>query len=153
MRIEKYAEEVNKMAGTGLNIFPMLSLFMLLISFMLLTTSFGGIAVYNLNLPKQVKSDGLSGGGSGNEIDKPSDRLFVSIDGTGVRVGVNSKISNYLSNGELQSYLEKLKKEYRTRNDIVIISEAKVKYQQIITIIDICSRNDFTEVSVASAAN
>ena len=152
-----------KAVDAELNLIPFIDLLSVLISFLLMTAVWTQIA--KINVENKV------GTGAGNS-QKPPDDLMVAIliteggymlsvatlarsaDGQVIpdeRKTEIPKLAGELDFVELSKKLREIKTQYPAKVDIVVRSQDRVPYKDLITTMDTCLQSEFKNISVAGA--
>ncbi len=132
--------------STDLDITPIMNLLMILIPFLVSMATFTRLAVIEFSLP-------TSGGESTVEesSEKPPEKednlnLSIALTKEGFLIGGVGGVSPVIqknSKGEyafaaLKQILKKVKSQYPKQEDIILIMEAEVLYEDIVTTMDCC---------------
>jgi biopolymer transport protein ExbD len=146
-----------------LNLIPFIDLLSVLISFLLITAVWTQIARINV--------DNKVGTGAGQGQKPPDDVIIaVTIGEGGFLVSVGSlartadgqivpderkievpKVGGQLDYGELAKKLKELRTQYPAKGDILVRSQDKVPYKELISTMDVCLAHEFKSISVAGA--
>jgi biopolymer transport protein ExbD len=152
-----------KSVNAELNLIPFIDLFSVLISFLLITAVWTQIARINV--------DNKVGTGAGQGQKPPDDvQLAVTIGEGGFLVSEATLIrtpdgqivpderkievpkrGGQLDFEELARKLREMRSKYPAKGDILVRSQDKIPYKDLIGTMDICLANEFKSISVAGA--
>jgi biopolymer transport protein ExbD len=134
---------------------PMMNMLIILISFLVTMVVFTQLAVIKFNLPPAQ-------GGGGEEAKAPSDSsaekgpevdITVVITENGFQViGEGRKLdpipkgSKGYDYGLLGAFMKKLKEEYPTSENVVLLIDSNIVYQDIITSMDVMREQKFPNI-------
>jgi biopolymer transport protein ExbD len=152
-----------KNVDAELNLIPFIDLFSVLVSFLLITAVWTQIARINV--------DNKVGTGAGKGQKPPDDvTLSVTISEGGFLVSVGTlartadgqivpderktevpKRAGKLDYDELNKKLRELRAQYPAKAEILVRSQDKVPYKELISTMDACLQHKFKSISVAGA--
>ena len=141
-------------APIDLDMTPMMNMLIILISFLVTMVVFTQLAVIKFNLPPQ------NGGGGGDEAKAPdSTEKAPSVDitvlvsengfqviGEGRKLDPIPKGSKDFDYARLGQFMKKLKEEYPTSEDVVLLIDSAIVYQDIITTMDVMREQKFPNI-------
>lgn len=137
-----------------LDMTPMMNMLIILISFLVTMVVFTQLAVIKFNLPPQ-------GGGGGDEAKAGPDSaqkappvditVLVSengfqIIGEGGKLDPIPKGTKDYDYARLGLFMRKLKEEYPSAEDVVLLIDSAIVYQDIITTMDVMRENKFPNI-------
>jgi biopolymer transport protein ExbD len=133
---------------------PMMNMLIILISFLVTMVVFTQLAVIKFNLPP-------SQGGSGEEAKAPADSAEkgpevditvvitengFQIIGEGRKLDPIPKGTKGYDYGVLGAFMKKLKEEYPTSENVVLLIDSNIVYQDIITSMDVMREQKFPNI-------
>ncbi len=143
-RDRQYEEE-------GINITPVMNIFLILIPFLLLTAVFVRIAVLEFSLP--------SANGAAEQTKAEPKQAVVTIVAItekgfdlktqGLKLAFISKKEDDFDFEALVKQLRKVKQMHEETEDIIIAPQASIKYDTIIKVMDRCRENGFPNISIS----
>ena len=141
-------------AAIDLDMTPMMNMLIILISFLVTMVVFTQLAVIKFNLPPQ-------GGGGGDEAKAASDStpkapsvdITVLVSENGFQVIGEGRKLDPIPKGtkdydytRLGQFMKKLKEEYPTSEDVVLLIDSAIQYQDIITTMDVMREQRFPNI-------
>ena len=142
-------------AAIDLDMTPMMNMLIILISFLVTMVVFTQLAVIKFNLPPQ-------GGGGGDEAKAPSDSAADTAQNVDITVVVSENGFQIVGEGRkldpipksvkdfdfkrLGQFMQTLKKEYPGAEDVVLLIDSAIVYQDIITTMDVMRENKFPNI-------
>lgn len=138
-----------------LDMTPMMNMLIILISFLVTMVVFTQLAVIKFNLPPQ------QGGGSGDEAKAapdsaakgPSVDITVLVTENGFQIIGEGRKLDPIPKGtkdydyaRLGQFMRKLKEEYPASEDVVLLIDSAIAYQDIITTMDVMRENRFPNI-------
>jgi biopolymer transport protein ExbD len=137
-----------------LDMTPMMNMLIILISFLVTMVVFTQLAVIKFNLPPQG-----GGGGEGVKAGPDSAQKGPSVDitvlvsengfqviGEGRKLDPIPKGTKDYDYAQLGQFMRKLKEEYPTAEDVVLLIDSAIVYQDIITTMDVMRENKFPNI-------
>lgn len=132
-----------------LDIVTFLNLMVVLIPFLLISAVFSRITILELNVPE---------GGSGG-ADKPKFVLEVIVRKKGIEIGNGKgvvasmkKVDGKYDIATLSAYLKKIKKNYPSKTDAVVLMEPDLDYEYLVLVMDAVRSADPPKVEVPESA-
>jgi biopolymer transport protein ExbD len=138
-----------------LDMTPMMNMLIILISFLVTMVVFTQLAVIKFNLPPQ-------GGSGGDEAAKaaadstekgPSVDITVVVSENGFQIIGEGRKLDPIPKGtkdydyaRLGQFMKRLKDEYPTAEDVVLLIDSAIVYQDIITTMDVMRENKFPNI-------
>lgn len=139
-----------------LDMTPMMNMLIILISFLVTMVVFTQLAVIKFNLPPQ-------GGGGGNDAQAQSDSaaadtaqavdITVVVSENGFQIIGEGRKLDPIPKGpkdydykRLAAFMQTLKKEYPGAEDVVLLIDSAIVYQDIITTMDVMRENRFPNI-------
>lgn len=118
-----------------LDITTFLNLMVVLIPFLLATAVFSNITIQELNLP--------TGAAAGSTPDKPLAVIEVMVRKSGLEIGDGTRINTTIPKkddkydlAKLSAELRDLRAQYPTKEDITVLLEADIEYNDMIAVMD-----------------
>ncbi len=152
MNLNKALNRERHRDETDVNIIPVMNIFLLLVPFLLLTAAFVKISVIDLSLP----SLGGAAGQNLQDEQKPLVLVILAIRETGFQLkSPDFKFDPLAKNNEnfdyrgLSAQLKDIKSRHGYAEEIIVSPEAKIKYDVIIKVMDVCRESGFPNVSLA----
>ncbi len=151
--VEEFGTDKRNVA-VELNLVPFIDLMSVCIIFLLITAVWTQVSMIQLGSSVYAKKT------SANSLKNPPAhadipfRVSVLENGFDVLIG-NKKLMIPLVNGKynakaLLSYVKKLKLSYPDKTDVVVASRDQVKYEYVITALDVLLLAGFPEVAIAT---
>jgi biopolymer transport protein ExbD len=134
-----------------LNLVPFIDLLCCTISFLLITAVWTQLARINVS-QKTVEGKPSE---DMKEVPKPTIKITVVIDQDGYRLSTGAgdvtpipKKDGAYDNTVLREKLQELKRSHPDKNDVHVASEDTVKYEYIVTAMDVCLDAKFQEIGL-----
>ncbi|MDZ7315399.1 MAG: biopolymer transporter ExbD [candidate division KSB1 bacterium] len=130
-----------------LNLTAVMNIFLILIPFLLLTASFVRLAVLEMTLPSLER-------GASTTAERPViNILTVRTDGlqlqsSDFKFPALPKGTDYDWQG-LRRQLETIKQKYPSAEEIIIAPENSIRYEIIVTVMDVCRESGFPAISIS----
>lgn len=145
------------MAGGGghePNLTPFIDLFSVLICFLLMSTAWINLEVLPSNIEKATSSDSPPPQGAPPPPDEKKVSLSIDMKVSETALNEDGKVlqlSNLASGLDVQAIgkvLEQWKERHPQKNDVVLNTEAAVKYGEMIKLYDLLIKKNFPEVGI-----
>jgi biopolymer transport protein ExbD len=135
-----------------LDMTPMMNMLIILISFLVTMVVFTQLAVIKFNLPPQG-GGGEAKAGADTAQKAPSVDITVLVSENGFQVIGEGRKLDPIPKGakdydyaRLGQFMRKLKEEYPTSEDVVLLIDSAIVYQDIITTMDVMRENRFPNI-------
>jgi biopolymer transport protein ExbD len=137
-----------------LDMTPMMNMLIILISFLVTMVVFTQLAVIKFNLPPQGGEGGDGAKAAPDTAQKgPSADITVLVSENGFQIiGEGRKLdpipkgSKDYDYARLAQFMRKLKDEYPAAEDVVLLIDSAIVYQDIITTMDVMRENKFPNI-------
>jgi biopolymer transport protein ExbD len=136
-----------------LDMTPMMNMLIILISFLVTMVVFTQLAVIKFNLPPQAGSGGGTQAGPDTAQKGPSVDITVLVSENGFQIIGEGRKLDPIPKGtkdydypRLGQFMRKLKEEYPAAEDVVLLIDSAIVYQDIITTMDVMRENKFPNI-------
>ncbi len=136
-----------------LDMTPMMNMLIILISFLVTMVVFTQLAVIKFNLPPQAGSGGDAQAGPDTAQKGPSVDITVLVSENGFQIIGEGRKLDPIPKGtkdydypRLGQFMRKLKEEYPAAEDVVLLIDSAIVYQDIITTMDVMRENKFPNI-------
>jgi biopolymer transport protein ExbD len=137
-----------------LDMTPMMNMLIILISFLVTMVVFTQLAVIKFNLPPPGGSDGGEARAAADTAQKgPSVDITVVVSENGFQIIGEGRKLDPIPKGakgydypRLGQFMRKLKEEYPAAEDVVLLIDSAIVYQDIITTMDVMRENKFPNI-------
>ncbi len=136
--------------SADINILPVLNLFSVLIPFIMMAAVFAEVAVLHMSLP-------IGSGEEGQAPERPPLMLTVIVTKDGLTIGASGGFMDTIllnpdgtyNYSELKKQLTKIKEAYPDEYDIIVAAELQIKYEILISIMDVAKESGFPAVQLS----
>jgi len=137
-----------------LDMTPMMNMLIILISFLVTMVVFTQLAVIKFNLPPQAGGGGDQAQAGADTAQKgPSVDITVLVSENGFQIIGEGRKLDPIPKGtkdydfpRLGQFMRKLKEEYPAAEDVVLLIDSAIVYQDIITTMDVMRENKFPNI-------
>jgi len=150
MNLKKSIGRNQDLTADDLNITPVMNIFLILVPFLLLTAVFVRISIIEFSLPSSETAANT------NQNNPPPVVTILSIRESGFELKSKDisnapikKKENRFDYQLLVDQLRKVKERHARTQDIIIVPDARIKYDVIIQVMDRCRENGFPNISIS----
>jgi biopolymer transport protein ExbD len=134
-----------------LDMTPMMNMLIILISFLVTMVVFTHLAVIRFDLPPAVAGGGEAAADTGSQAQDADITVVITENGFQIMsegrkrdpVPAGGKGYDYAGLGQA---MKKLKAEYPSARNVVLLIDSTILYQDIITAMDVCRESDFPDI-------
>jgi biopolymer transport protein ExbD len=126
---------IRRGSGEELNLVPMIDIFTVLVTFLLMTAVFSRTMILELNLPTSDASAAPPPPGLQLEIVVRKDKLQVSDRGSGLLTEFANTPAGYDLTA-LSAYLQRVKEKYPDKIDATMLLEQDINYDALVQVMD-----------------
>ncbi len=139
--------------SADLDVTPIMNMFVILIPFLVSMAVFSQIATINFSLPPAADGEG-GGEGQAEESNKLDISIAITssgftIAGTGQVMPPIPKIGGNYDLGALDKILRAVKMNYPQQEDIILLVEQDIIYENIVSVMDICRDAQFPNIGLS----
>ncbi|MBL8027986.1 MAG: biopolymer transporter ExbD [Fibrobacteres bacterium] len=136
-----------------LDVTHVMNLLVILIPFLVSMAVFTQISSINFSLPPAASSDGAAGG-EAPETDKLDISIAITstgftIAGTGQVMPPISKVNGVYDLTALDKILRAVKMSYPQQEDIILLVEQEVLYEDIVSVMDVCRDAQYPNIGLS----
>lgn len=140
-------------APIDLDMTPMMNMLIILISFLVTMVVFTQLAVIRFNLPPQSGGGGQDAAAAPDSAKGPSVDITVVISENGFQIIGEGRKLDPIPKGakdydyaRLGAFMRRLKEEYPAAEDVVLLIDSAIVYQDIISAMDVVRENRFPNI-------